>query len=114
MGENGERKIEWDFTRERKQINTLQKGNLGTKDTQQVVWEMRVRDLEEEGWTTAFTDGSGLKNKAAGGFCSNPNRTDKIRQPELSGSEYLGTKSTHFDGEREGIALALENNNVRI
>ena len=74
----------------------------------QVVWEMRIRDLEEEGWTTAFTDGSGLNLKAAGGFCSNPNRKDKQRQPELSGSEYLGTKSTHFDGELEGIALALE------
>ena len=54
------------------------------------------------------TDGSGLNDKAAGRFCSNPNRTDKERQPELSGSGYLGTKSTHFDGELEGIALALE------
>ena len=53
-------------------------------------------------WTTAFTD------KSEGGFCSNPNRTDKERQPELLGSEYLGTKSTHFDRELEGIALALE------
>ena len=108
IGENGERQITWDFTRERKQLHTLQQGDLGTKDTPQVVWEMRVRDLEEEGWTTAFTDGSGLKDKAAGGFCSNPNRTDKERQPELSGSGYLGTKATHFDGELEGIALALE------
>ena len=108
MGENGERRIEWDFTRERKQLHTLYKGDLGTKDTLQVVWEMRIRDLEEEGWTTAFTDGSGLNHKAAGGFCSNPNRTDKERQPETSGSKYLGTKSTHFDGELEGIALALE------
>ena len=37
-----------------------------------------------------------------------PKQTDKQRQPELSGSEYLGTKATHFDGELEGIALALE------
>ena len=110
-GENGERKIEWDFPRERKKTHTLHRGDLGTKDTPQVVWEMRVRDLEEEGWTTAFTDGSGLNDKAAGGFCSNPNRTDKERQPELSGSKYLGTKATHFDGELEGIALALEGHN---
>ena len=27
--------------------------NTGTKDTLQVVWEMRVRELEEAGWTTA-------------------------------------------------------------
>ena len=106
--ENGERQIEWDFTRERKQTHTLYKGNLGTKDTLQVVWEMRIRDLEEEGWTTAFTDGSGLNSKAAGGFCSNPNSADNTRQPELSGSKYLGIKSTHFDGELKGIALVLE------
>ena len=108
MGENGERQIMWNFSRERKQVNNLRIRDLGNKDTPQVVWEMRVRDLEEEGWTTAFTDGSGLKNKAAGGFCSNPNRTDKERQPEITGSGYLGTKATHFDGELEGIALALE------
>ena len=107
MGENGERQITWDFTRERKQLHTLYTGNLGTKDTLQVVWEMRVRDLEEEGWTTAFTDGSGLNDKTAGGFCSNPNRTDKERQLEISGKRYLGTRATHFDGELEGIALAL-------
>ena len=46
--------------------------------------------------------------QAAGGFCSNPNRQDKDRQPEVMGSEYLGGKSTHIDGELEGIALALE------
>ena len=36
--------------------------DLGSKDTLQVV-EMRVRELEEEGWTTAFTDKSGLNIK---------------------------------------------------
>ena len=107
-GENGERQIGWDFPREKKKIHTLYRGDLGTKDTLQVVWEMRVRELEEEGWTTAFTDGSGLNDKAAGGFCSNPSRLDKERQPEMQGSGYLGTKATHFDGELEGIALALE------
>ena len=91
-----------------KPLHTLQHGDLGTKDTIQVVWEIRVRELEKEGWTTAFTDGSGLNDKAAGGFCANPNRLDNDRQLELSGSEYLGTKSTHIDGELEGIALSLE------
>ena len=73
----------------------------------QVVWEIRVREIEEEGWMTAFTDGSGLEDKAAGGFCSNPNRLDKERQPEIMGSKYLGTKSTHIDAELEGITLVL-------
>ena len=67
-----------------------------------------MRELEEEGWTTAFTDRSGLNDNAAGGFCANPNRLDKVGQPEISEGKYLGTKSTHFDGELEGIALALE------
>ena len=85
-------------------------GDLGTKDTPRVVWEMSIRELEE-GWTTAFTDGSGIDDKAAGGFCSNPNRLDKDRQPDLSGGQYLGIKVTHFDGELAGIALALEGHN---
>ena len=67
---------------------------------------MIVRDLEEEGWTMTFTDGSGLGSKAAGIFCSNPNRLDKDRQPDRSGDQYLGIKVTHFDGE-----LALEGHN---
>ena len=84
----------------------------GTRDKRhpQIVWEMRIRDLEEEeGWTTIFTDGSGLENKAAGAFCSNPTRPDKERNPDdLSRGKHLGTRATHIDGELEGIALALE------
>ena len=57
---------------------------------------------------TYITDGSGLDDKAAGGVCSNSNRQDKDRQSEVMGSKYLGTKSTHIDGELEGIALVLE------
>ena len=70
-----------------------------------------LRDLEEdEGWTTAFTDGSGLDNKAAGGFCSNPNKPPRATDPtpDLWGKSYLGTRATHIDGELEGIAIALE------
>ena len=112
-GENGERKIVWDFHRGTKQIQNLEHRDpdLGTKDTPRIVWEIRIRDLEEdEGWTTAFTDGSGLDNKAAGGFCSNPNKPPRILDPtpDRSGKKYLGTRATHIDGELEGIALALE------
>ena len=70
-------------------------------------WEMRIRELDE-GWTTVFTDGSGLDDKAAGGFCANPNKLDKDRQPDQSGDQYLGIKATNFDGEIVGMALALE------
>ena len=70
-------------------------------------WELE----EEEAWTTAFTDGSGLDNKAAGGFCSNLTRP--AHQPNLSGERYLGTRATHIDGELEGIALALEAHNKK-
>ena len=73
-----------------------------------IIWEMRTRDLQEE--EGAFTDGSGLENKAAGGFCANPNRLNK-EQPDLSGDQYLGIKATHFHGGLEGIALALEGHN---
>ena len=93
MGENGERAITWDFQRGRKQIRNLQHRDpeLGTKDTPRIVWETRIRDLEEEeGWTIAFTDGSGLDDKAAGAFCSNlATRPDKEHNPEdLSNNSY--------------------------
>ena len=38
--------------------------DLGTKNTFRIMWGLRIRELEEEGWTTAFTDGSGLDSKA--------------------------------------------------
>src|SRR5258706_6870555 len=117
MGANGEREITWEFHRGRKLIHNLQHRDpeLGTKDTPQLVWELRIRELEEEeGWTTVFPDGSGLDNKAAGAFCPNPTRPDKERNPEdLSGDKYLGTRATHIDGELEGIALALETHNEK-
>ena len=79
--------------------------HLETKDTPRIVWEMRIRELEEEeGWTTTFTDGSGLNDTASGGYCSNPTRLDKGKQPDRSGDQYLGIKATHFDRELAGIA----------
>lgn len=50
-------------------------GDLGNKNTPRIVWEMRIKDLEEEG---AFTDGSGLYGKAYS------------RTGSSSGSLYLG------------------------
>ena len=92
-------------------LHTVQSGELGTNDTPWIVWEMRARELEEA-WATAFTDGSGLDNKAVGGFCANPNRLTKGPDTDLSGDQYLGIKATHFEGELAGIALALEDHTV--
>ena len=83
-------------------ITTLE---LGTKDTLKVIWDLRIRELEEEGWTTCYTDGSGLENKAAGAYTRSSHTG---LHKERSGSEYLGTRATHHDGELTGIAQALE------
>ena len=50
MGENGEREIVWDFDRGKKSMHNLQHRNpeIGTKDTPRIVWELRIRELEEE------------------------------------------------------------------
>ena len=66
MGENGESELEWEFPRGRKRIHTVQSGELGTKDTPRILWEMRIRDLKEERWTAVFTDGHPLRRRAGG------------------------------------------------
>ena len=90
MGENGEREITWNFRRGRDKIHAIHSAELGTKDTLRIVWEMRIRELEE-GWTTTFTEGCGLDNQASGSFCSNPNRLNKAL--DRSGNQFLGIKS---------------------
>ena len=78
---------------------------LGTKDTIKAIWDLRIWELEEEGWTTCYTDSSGLENKASGAFTrSNWANLHK----ERSGSKYLGTRATYFDRELNRIARALE------
>ena len=104
-GENGEREIPWNFNRNIQTPRAITTLELGTKDTLKVVWDLRIRELEEEGWTVCYTDGSGLENKAAGAYtCSSHTGLHKDR----TGSKYLGTRATHFDGELNGIAQALE------
>ena len=52
-----------------------------------------------------YTDGSGLNDKASGAYtrkCHVGFHEDK------TGSEYLGIKATHYDGELSGIAQALK------
>ena len=79
---------------------------LGTGETPRVAWELWIRrELEEEGWTTCYTDGSGLDDKAAGAYtrkCHLGFHEDK------SDSKDLGTRATHYDGKLSGIAQGLE------
>ena len=105
MGENGEREIVWNFSRDTRTPRAISMLELGTKDTLKVVWDLRIRELEEEGWTTCYTDGSGLENKAAGSFTRSSHTG---LHGERTGSKYLGTRATHYDGELDGIAQALE------
>ena len=104
-GENGEREIPWDFNRDTRNPRAITMLELGTKDTLKVVWDLRIRELEEEGWTVCYSDRSGLENKAAGAF-TRSSHTGLHR--DRAGSKYLGTRATHFDGELNGIAQALE------
>ena len=79
---------------------------MGTGDTDKMVWELRIRkELEEEGWTTCYSDGSGLEDKAAGAYTR---KSYLGFHEEKTGSKYLGTRATHYDGELSGIAQALE------
>ena len=106
MGENGEREISWNFDRNIRTPRAITNLELGTKDTLKVVWELRIRnELEEEGWTTCYTDGSGLDEKASGAFTRNSHTG---LHENKSGTRYLGTRATHHDGELSGIAQALE------
>ena len=69
-----------------------------------MIWELRIRkELEVEGWTICYTDGSGLDDKASGAYTLKSGLHE-----EKVGSEYLGTRATHYDGELSGIAQALE------
>ena len=88
MGENEEREIPWDFDRDTHAPQAVTGLELGTRDTLKVVWDLRIRnELEEEGWTTCYTDGSGLEDKASGaytrsshmGFHKKKNRVNILR-----------------------------------
>ena len=106
MGETGERKISWEFDQDIRAPQAISNIELGTKDTLKVVWELRIRnELEEEAWTTCYTNGSGLDDKASGAFTRNSHTRF---HENTTGSRYLGTRATHYDGELSGIAQALE------
>ena len=46
MGENGERDIESGFPRERDRVHAVHFADLGTKNSLQILWEMKIRQLE--------------------------------------------------------------------
>ena len=105
MGENGERKIEWNFHQTPYTPQALVEKELGTGETPKVAWELRIRELEEEGWTTCYTDGSGLEIKAEGAYTQKCHLGFHEDKPD---SEYLVTRATHYDGELSCIAQGLE------
>ena len=108
MGENGGRRIDWNFDRMPRTPRAITEGEigLGTGETPNVVWELRIRrELEVEGWTTCYSDGSGLDDKASGAYMRNCHLG---LHDAGSGSEFLGIKATHHDGELSGIAQALK------
>ena len=78
----------------------LVENELGTGEIPKVAWELRIRrELEEEGWTTCYTDGSDFDDKAAGAYTQSCHLG--LHDAE-SGSEFLGIKATHYDGELNG------------
>ena len=66
MGESGERRMDWNFNRVPHTLQVLVESELGTGGTPKVAWALRIRRELEEGWTTCYTNGSGLDDKAAG------------------------------------------------
>ena len=64
-----------------------------------MVWDLRIRkEVVEPGWTTCYTDGSGLDDKAAGSYhrsCYGGSHDVK------SGSEYLGIKGGGHVGDTD-------------
>ena len=60
--------------------------------------------LLQEGWRLAYTDGSGNEGHTGSGCFSQ----DRKGNPERETGRYLGNKSTAYDGELTGIALAVE------
>ena len=68
IGENGKRRIPWNFNRDTRSPRAITTLEIDTKDTNKVVWDLHIRELEEEGWTTCYTDSSGLEDKVSGAF----------------------------------------------
>ena len=104
MGENGEGKISWNFNRTTRTPRAIaeEEEDLGTGETLKVVWDLRIRrELEEPGWITCYTDGPGLDDKAARSYT----RSCHGGFVEKTGSEYLGIKATHHDGELSTLLL---------
>ena len=102
MGENGDRRVTWEFDQSLRALRALVEKELGTGDISRIIWELRIwRELEDEGWTDAIPTGRAWKTQRRGsahlGF-----HEDRTK------SEYLGTRATNNDGKLSGIAQALE------
>ena len=67
-------------------------------------WLTEIAQLLDQGFTTAYSDGTGRALHAAAASVSKSRRTT----PPTPRHTYLGTMSTVADAERKGIQLSLE------
>ena len=67
-------------------------------------WLATIGALMENGWRTAYSDGSGAEGHAAGAACLMSRRAE----PTTTMSHYLGTKATSNDAGLQGILCSLQ------
>ena len=71
------------------------------------VWAARIGSKLDEGWRTAYSDGSGCQQQHA---AASHTVSRRQHEPPLTTSQFLGTLGTVADAERTGLALSLEAN----
>ena len=71
------------------------------------MWAGRIGGMLDQGWRTAYSDGSGRGNHHAAASHSTSRREE---QPTTTHTRYLGTLATVADAELEGLALSLKAN----
>ena len=71
------------------------------------VWAAKIGSKLDEGWRTAYSDGSGCSSQHAAASHSTSRREN---EQETTTSEFLGRLASVVDAERAGLALSLEKN----
>ena len=107
LASNGEREIEWDFHRGRKQTHNIQSKELETKDTPRSPDSMRDEDKRAGRGGVDYRFYRWIRPEWRG----SRRILEQARQRQTTrpvGGQLPGIKATHYDGEFEGIALALE------
>ena len=75
--------------------------------TYKAIWVGRIGHKLDEGWRTAYSDGTGRGNHYAAASYSTSRREG---QASATSTSYLGTLATVANAERAGIALSLQAN----